>query len=59
MLVWLEDLLLDRAPVLGGDRFFNAVRPFPFRIDFRIDQGLDRKKVSKKVSKRKNSRKKS
>ena len=25
MLLWLEDCALSRAPVLGGDRFFNAI----------------------------------
>ena len=36
------------SPVLGGDRFFNAILPLPFRIDFRIDQGFDRKRYRKR-----------
>ena len=48
MLVWLEDFPLNRAPVLGGDRFFNAILPIRLRIDFRIDQGFNRKRYRKR-----------
>ena len=48
MLVWLEDLSLNRAPVLGGDRFFDAILPIRLRIDFRIDQGFNRKRYRKR-----------
>ena len=34
MLLRLEDCSLNRAPVLGVDRCFNAILPLPFRIDF-------------------------
>ena len=37
MLLRLEDCSLNRAPVLGGDRFFNAALPLGLRVDFRID----------------------
>ena len=52
ILLRLEGCSLNRAPVLVGDRFFNAILPLAVRVDFRIDQGFYRKKVSKKVSKR-------
>ena len=52
MLLRLEDRSFNRAPVLGGDRFLNAILPLGFRVDFRIDQCFYRKGVSKKVSKR-------
>ena len=48
MLVWLEDCALNSAPVLGGDRFFNAILPIRLRIDFRIDQGFYRKRYRKR-----------
>ena len=43
----LEVFVAHIVPVLGGDRFFDAILPIRSRVDFRIDQGFYRKKVSK------------
>ena len=55
MLLWLEeseDCFLNRAPVLGGDRFFNATSSVSISDRFSDRSRLRSKKVSKKVSKR-------
>ena len=52
MSLWLEDCALDRAPVLGGDRFFNAIISVGLRVDFSDESKFLSKKVPKKVSKR-------
>ena len=52
MLVWLEDFPVNRAPVLGGDRFFNAISSASISDRFSDRSRLRSKKVSKKVSKR-------
>ena len=43
---------LNRAPVLGGDRFFNAISSVSISDRFSDRSRLRSKKVSKKVSKR-------
>ena len=43
----LEVFVAHIVPVLGGDRFFDAILPIRLRVDFWIDQGFYRKKVSK------------
>ena len=48
MLLRLEDCSLDRAPVLGGDRFFNAILPLGLRVNFRSEQGFYRKRCRKR-----------
>ena len=57
MLLWLEDFSLNRAPVLGGDRFFNAVSSASISDRFSDRSRLRSKKVSKKVLKRIRNRK--
>ena len=55
MLLWLEeseDCSLNRAPVLGGDRFFNAISSASISNRFSDRSRLLSKKVSKKESKR-------
>ena len=52
LLFWLEVSGANAVPVLGGDRFFDAILPLRLRVDFRIDQCFYRKKVSKKEPKR-------
>ena len=52
MLLWLEAFSLNRAPVLGGDRFFNAISSASISDRFSDRSRLRSKKVSKKVSKR-------
>ena len=55
MLLWLEELedcSLNRAPVLGGDRFFNATSSVSISDRFSDRSRLRSKKLSKKVSKR-------
>ena len=55
MLLWLEeseDFSLNRAPVLGGDRFFNATSSVSISDRFSDRSRLRSKKVSKKESKR-------
>ena len=49
---WLEDFSLNRAPVLGGDRFFNATSSVSISDRFSDRSRLRSKKVSKKDSKR-------
>ena len=39
-LFWLEVSGANAVPVLGGDRFFDAILPLRLRVDFRIDQGF-------------------
>ena len=48
ILLWLEEFSLNRALVLGGDRFFDAILPIRLRVDFRIDQGFYRKRYRKR-----------
>ena len=52
ILLRLEDFALNRAPMLGGDRFFNAIRVLRFRVDFRIDQRFYRKRFRKRYRRR-------
>ena len=52
LLFSLEVLVTNVVPVLGGDRFFDAILPIRLRVDFWIDRGFYRKKVSKKEPKR-------
>ena len=48
MLLRLEDCALSRAPVLGGDRFFNVILSLGLPVDFRIDQGFYRIRYRKR-----------
>ena len=52
MLLWLEDFSLNRAPVLGGDRFFNATSSVSISDRLSDRSRLRSKKISKKDSKR-------
>jgi len=52
MLLWLEAFSLNRAPVLGGDRVFNAISAASISDRFSDLAKLRSKQVSKKVSKR-------
>ena len=52
MLLRLEDCSLSRAPVLGGDRFFNAISSASISDRFSDRSRLLSKKVSKKEAKR-------
>ena len=55
MLLWLEeseDRSLNRAPVLGGDRFFDGISFVSISDRFSDRSRLRSKKVSKKESKR-------
>ena len=52
MLLWLEAFSLNRAPVLGGARFFNAISSASISDRLSDRLRLRSKKVSKKVSKR-------
>ena len=47
-LFWLEVSGANAVPVLGGDRFFDAILPLRLRVDFRIDQGFYRKRYRKR-----------
>ena len=44
LLFWLQVFAGHIVPVLGGDRFFDAILPLRLRVDFRIDQGFYRKR---------------
>ena len=47
LLLSLEVCVANIVPVLGGDRFFDAILPIRLRVDFWIDLGFYQKKVSK------------
>ena len=48
ILLWLEDFALNRAPMLGGDRFSIAILLIRLRVYFCIDQGFYRKRFRKR-----------
>ena len=52
MLFWLEAFSLNRAPLLGGDRFFTAISSASISDRFSDRSRLRSKKLSKKISKR-------